>query len=341
MGSAPTFAVIGGAQVHAVLDGQETRLVEIVEEAYRRHGAGDTVNPPSSFLRMPDRPTSRIIALPASLGGPDGVDGIKWISSFPQNVVAGLPRASAVLLLNDPTTGYPYACLESSIISAVRTAASAALAADRLTRTRCRPNSLAIVGTGLIARYTHRFLIGTGWEFDEIGLYDVSAEHAAGYADYLRRAGYRGRVVTHADPEPAIRGAGLVLFTTVAGQPHVQEPDWFGHAPVVLHLSLRDLAPRVLLAGDNFVDDVDHAQRERTSTALAEEFAGGREFISGTLHDVLTGAVKPKADRPVFFSPFGLGVLDLAVGRYVYQRVAERGELRTVDGFFHDLRRYG
>ena len=137
-------AVISGAQVQKALHGQEKEIVELIEATYRLHGAGDSVNPPSYFLRFPDRPSSRIIALPASIGGHLGVDGLKWISSFPENVAAGIPRASAVLILNDHDTGYPFACLESSIISAARTAASAALAADWLSRGRqprtgCRP----------------------------------------------------------------------------------------------------------------------------------------------------------------------------------------------------------
>ena len=130
----PPFAVIPGAQVHGALRGREKQIVELVEATYRLHGAGESVNPPSYFLRFPDRPSSRIIALPASVGGQVRVDGLKWISSFPGNVAAGLPRASAVLILNDHDTGYPFACLESSIISATRTAASAALAADWLSR---------------------------------------------------------------------------------------------------------------------------------------------------------------------------------------------------------------
>jgi ornithine cyclodeaminase/alanine dehydrogenase-like protein (mu-crystallin family) len=130
----PSFAVISGAEVQRALRGSQKQIVELVEATYRRHSAGDSVNPPSYFLRFPDRPSARIIALPASIGGPLRVDGLKWISSFPENVAAGIPRASAVLILNDHDTGYPFACLESSIISATRTAALAASAADWLSR---------------------------------------------------------------------------------------------------------------------------------------------------------------------------------------------------------------
>ena len=61
--------------------------------------------------------------------------------------------------------------------------------------------------------------------------------------------------------------------------------------------------------------------KANTSPHLAEHLAGSRDFVAGTLYDVLTGAAKPPADRPVVFSPFGLGVLDLAVAKYVYDRV--------------------
>ena len=168
-----------------------------MEATYRWHGAGDSVNPPSYFLRFPDRPSARIIALPASIGGSVRVDGLKWISSFPDNTAAGLPRASAVLILNDQDTGYPFACLESSIISATRTAASAALAADRLTRDRPRPARIGFVGTGLIARYVHTFLAGTGWSFDEVGVHDLSADSAAGFRGHLERAGTAGRITVY------------------------------------------------------------------------------------------------------------------------------------------------
>ncbi|MFI2203361.1 2,3-diaminopropionate biosynthesis protein SbnB [Streptomyces sp. NPDC020192] len=339
--SAPTFAVISGEQVRQALGGRERQLMELVEAAYRLHGAGDSVNPPSYFLRFPDRPTARIIALPASIGGPDRVDGLKWISSFPANVSAGLPRASAVLILNDHDTGYPFACLESSIISATRTAASAALAADWLSRGRTRPTRVGFFGTGLIARYIHTFLHGTGWAFETVGVHDVSADSADGFRGYLRQAGTTARITVHDNAEDLVRASDLVVFATIAGRPHVTDPAWFGHNPLVLHVSLRDLAPEILLGSANFVDDVEHCLKADTSPHLVEQLTGSRDFLNGTLDDVMSGRVAPPTDRPVIFSPFGLGVLDLVVGKYVYDEVSRTGDLRLIDDFFHELRRYG
>ncbi|MFD5929967.1 2,3-diaminopropionate biosynthesis protein SbnB [Streptomyces sp. NPDC060333] len=342
-GNRPTFAVVPGAQVNSVLRGREKQVVELVEDAYRLHGGGETVNPPSYFLRFPDRPDARIIALPASLGGDrSGVDGLKWISSFPENVASGLPRASAVLILNDQATGYPFACLESSVISAARTAASAALAADVLSRGRGeRPRTVGFVGTGLIARFIHTYLAASGWKFDEVGVHDLSADHARAFTGYLEAGGHSGRPVVHDSAEALIRSSDLVVFATVAGEPYVGDPEWFAHAPLVLNVSLRDLAPEVILSAVNIVDDVEHCLKANTSVHLAEQATGRRDFLTGTLYDVLTGAVVPEPGRTLVFSPFGLGVLDLALGRFVHDELGRAGELLFINGFFDELDRYG
>jgi ornithine cyclodeaminase len=337
----PPFAVISGAQVQHALQGRETLIVELVEATYRLHSAGDSVNPPSYFLRFPDHPSARIIALPASIGGQVRVDGLKWISSFPHNVAADIPRASGVLILNDHDTGYPFACLEGSIISATRTAALAASAVDWLSRGRRRPTRVGFVGTGLIARYIHTFLAGTGWSFDEIGVHDLSTDSAAGFHGHLEQSGTAGRITVHDSAERLIRSSDLVVFATIAGQPHVHDLSWFDHNPLVLHVSLRDLAPQIVLASTNIVDDIEHCLKANTSPHLAEQRTGNRDFLHGTLDDVMAGRVTLPTDRPLVFSPFGLGVLDLAVGKYVYDHVVRSGGLHVIDDFFHELRRYG
>lgn len=340
-GAVPPFAVVPGRQIQRALAGREKEIVDLVESAYLLHSSGDSVNPPSYFLRFRDRPADRIIALPASLGGTVRVDGLKWISSFPENVAAGIPRASAVLILNDHDTGYPFACLEASVVSATRTAALAASAADWLSRDRDRPARVGFIGVGLIARYIHTFLAATGWAFDEVGLHDLSAQSVAGFRGYLERSGTGGRITVYDEAEALIRASDLVVFATVASRPHISDPSWFAHNPLVLHVSLRDLAPEVILSSTNLVDDVEHCLRADTSPHLAEQQTGSREFLLGTLADVMTGRVEVPQGRPVIVSPFGLGVLDLAVGKYVYDMVADHGDLHVVDGFFHELDRYG
>ena len=84
------------------------------------------------------------------------------------------------------------------------------------------------------------------------------------------------------------------------------------------------------------VDDVDHVCRAQTSIHLAEQLAGNRDFIRCTLADILAGA---RAGAPgatggiAVFSPFGLGMLDLALAQLVRDGAAERG-LGTVVGSF-------
>ena len=338
--SVPSFAVISGAAVARALAGHHHQIVHLIRDAYHAHGQGHTVNPPSYFLRFPDRPTSRIIALPASLNAHTRVDGLKWISSFPDNITTGLPRASAVLILNDPTTGYPLACLESSIISATRTAASATLAADLLTTPHTRPTRLGIIGTGLIARYIRDYLTATGWTFDHIGVHDLIPDYATTFATTTHHTtGQPVRVHDHV--EDLIRDSDLIVFATTATQPHITTPTWFDHHPLVLHVSLRDLSPDVVLACTNIVDDVDHCLQANTSVHLTEQHLGHRDFITATLPQIITAGISVPHDRPVLFSPFGLGILDLAIGKHVYDTLHTTGQLTLIDDFFHDMSRYG
>src|SRR6476619_4655001 len=179
MATAPTFYVVPGSTVKSIIDDNRDQVFDAVENAYRLHSSGDAVNPNSHFLRYPDKPNARIIALPAHLGGTVQKSGIKWISSFPENRATNLARASAVLILNDALAGYPLACLEASLISATRTAASAALAAESISPIPFA-GTLAVIGTGIIARTTVEWLLFRNWEFRKIKLYEVDhneAEH--------------------------------------------------------------------------------------------------------------------------------------------------------------------
>lgn len=333
------ISIIKGRVVHDIVDANVERCIDIVKQAYLAHGTGQTVNPPSHFLRFPEKPNSRIIALPAFLGPESGVAGLKWIASFPDNIRQGFPRASAVLILNDYATGYPIAILESSIISAARTAASAALGAEWLNHGEKRTRTLGIVGTGLIARYVYKFLMSAGWSVEHVRLFDSVPGEAERFRAATVKSDAHQSIAIAADLPSLIRESSLVILATTAGTPHITDPALFAHAPVVLHVSLRDLSPDILLASDNIVDDVDHVMKADTSPHLLEQRLGHRRFVTGTLADLMTGRCALDRAKPAIFSPFGLGVLDVAVGKWVFDEAIAAGlDLRLPD-FFYELTR--
>src|SRR5881628_3383122 len=181
------LSIINGKTVSDIICAQRDECIGVVRDAYLAHADGRSVNPDSYFLRFPEKPDCRIIALPAYLGDGFHVAGLKWIASYPGNVQRGFPRASAVLVLNNYDTGYPFAIFESSIISAARTAASAVLAAYWLNGQSRQAHSLGIVGTGFIARYVYEFLVDTGWAIEEVRLYDRSPLESEKFRDTVCR----------------------------------------------------------------------------------------------------------------------------------------------------------
>jgi 2,3-diaminopropionate biosynthesis protein SbnB len=325
----PALRVITGAEVMKHVDGNRPGCVAAVRDAYLAHDAGDTVNPHSSFLRFPHRQRDRIIALPAYLGGSADVAGIKWIASFPDNTSHGIPRASATLVLNDTRNGYPYVFLESSIISATRTAASAVLGAEALVGARTA-RRIGFVGTGLIADHVRMFLRDLDWHIGGYTLFDLNRANAERFAARIDSPD----VVIASTVDEAFTNCDLVILATVAGSPHIQDPALLAHNPVVLHLSLRDLDPALILASQNITDDIDHAVRERTSLHLASFLTGDRSFVHGTIGDVLRGQLRRDSTRAAVFAPFGLGVLDLAVGKWVHDSVVATGGGHLIPDFF-------
>src|SRR5437870_7528606 len=249
------LSIINGKTVFDIIRAHRADCIDIVRDAYLAHAHGQSVNPDSYFLRFPEKPDCRIIALPAYLGDGFHVAGLKWIASYPGNNQRGFPRASAVLVLNSYETGYPFAVLESSIISAARTAASAALAAYWLEGQSRRARSLGIVGTGFIARHVYEFLVDTGWEIEEVSLYDTSPVEAEQFKDTACHLEHHPMVTVAPHVAELLSASDLIVFTTVASAPHIADPSLFDHNPLVLHISLRDLASESPLRPQNLAHD--------------------------------------------------------------------------------------
>jgi N-[(2S)-2-amino-2-carboxyethyl]-L-glutamate dehydrogenase len=331
--------VIRHHEVAAILAKHEHDVLDRVRSAYLSHHEGHTALPFSTFLRLPPSPgetdqANRIIGLPAYLGGDEGAAGIKWIASFPGNLGRGLERASAVIVLNELRTGRPEALIEASLISAARTAASAALAADALVPAGSDGiRGIGLFGCGVINMSVLRYVQVLHPTLSDVVLYDHDPGRLAAFADRCAQVVPGVTVTTVNDPVRALSAQPLVSIATTASTPHLDLD--LGPETTLLHVSLRDLSPRMILANHNFVDDADHVSREHTSVHLAEQESGGRRFIDATLAERLLTAqpFKRQLGKAAIFSPFGLGVLDIAVAQLVLAESTRLGLGVRIDGF--------
>ena len=102
-----------------------------VGEAFLRYHAGEWTMPAKVYLQSP--PHGDFRAMPAR---GDELALLKWITSFPGNPARGLPTVNGVICLSDATTGLPLMLLDARSVTALRTGAVAAVAAEALARAR-------------------------------------------------------------------------------------------------------------------------------------------------------------------------------------------------------------
>jgi N-[(2S)-2-amino-2-carboxyethyl]-L-glutamate dehydrogenase len=322
--------ILRGSEISSLLENREEEIINTVKSAYVAHSRGQTSLPRSNFLRFPGENKNRIIALPAYLGDGFQLAGIKWIASFPGNLEQGLDRASAVMILNSCETGRPQAILEGSIINAKRTAASAALAARAIRQDR-ETTTAGIIGCGVINFQIVQFLLKACPQIKKVVIFDLAISRMQYFKDNCERK-FEGLTVELATDIAEVFGAcQLVSFATTAVVPHVFDLSACAPGTTILHISLRDLGPELILANDNVVDDIDHVCQAQTSVHLAEQSIGDRDFIRCTLADIVMGNAPPTVNPEsiTIFSPFGMGVLDLALAKLAYERSSQK-ELGTV-----------
>jgi len=327
--------ILRRTDVTDVLSGREAEIIDLVADTYRLHDEGRTSLPHSTFLRFPEERhgRDRIIGLPAYRGGERPAAGMKWVASFPGNVATGTERASAAVVLNSLDDGRPVALVEGAVVSAKRTAASAALAAAELIAER-PPASVLLVGCGVINLEILRFLTAALPSLTEAALYDTDPARAEEFAARCHEAAPAIKAHAVTDLAAALGEHRLVSLATTAATPHLDLAAC-GPDTTVLHVSLRDLTAETILGAVNVVDDTDHVCRERTSLDLAQQAAGNRDFVAAEIGALLRGTVTlPRTpERPVVYSPFGLGVLDIALAEFVREEAERRGLGVRVDDF--------
>lgn len=299
-----------------VLD--EKTSFRLALETFRLVAAGRAQMPPKMYL---DLPSGDFRAMPAFVGAPGerAACGIKWISVFPENRKKGLPTVNGTIFLNSPRTGALLAVLEANVITALRTGASAAVAAKFLANPR--PRKLALVGAGLQAAYQLRAHAAL-YRFSEISVWGFFPGEAAAFC------GKMGKAFPSLGPETdlraAVRDADIVVTCTSSRRPLVKK-EWIKPGAHVNAIGAdakgkQELDPRLLLSSKIVVDEWEQASHSGEINVPFSRGTLARRHVRAELADVVSGRVKPRSseDDVTVFDSTGLAVLDVYFARHAY-----------------------
>ena len=171
-------------------------LIAGVRRALIDLSARRVVQPLRSVMEIP--PDQGVLFLKPALV--DGMLAVKLITQIPANAGRGLPTMQATIVLMDATTGRTAAVMDASWLTALRTAAASAVAADCLTSRS--PKVVALLGSGVLAR-THAAALRAVRAVSEIRVWSRNPVNAARCA-----ADVEG--LSKSTAEEAVRGADIV-----------------------------------------------------------------------------------------------------------------------------------
>ena len=286
------------------------RAYEAVRDAFVAHARGEWTMQPKLYVT--NYPAGDFRAMPA-LGGGHAL--LKWVTSFPRNPERGLPTVSGLVVLSDAETGLVEAVMDASSVTALRTGAAAALAAETL---GVAGGSAAVIGVGVNGRAAARTL--KALDHGDVALWDVDAERAravaaalgTGVAESLEAALAADVLVTVTPGSEIVLGEGSLR----PGQ-HVSlmGADGPGKAEIAIGEIRR---------GRVFCDEWEQASHGGELAAAVETGAIGREDVT-ELGAVLIGEAEGRRspDEITLFDSTGLAIQDLAIAIAAYERAGE------------------
>jgi ornithine cyclodeaminase/alanine dehydrogenase-like protein (mu-crystallin family) len=150
--------------------------IERVRDGFVRYASGEWEMPPKVYLLAP--PNGDFRAMPAR---GSGIAILKWITSFPVNPGRGLPAVMGVVCVASDEDGRPLALIDAPAVTALRTGAVAAIAAQELAREDA--TSVGIIGCGVYGAWAARCLAAA--EYGPGICYDPDPDRAGALAGEL------------------------------------------------------------------------------------------------------------------------------------------------------------
>jgi alanine dehydrogenase len=330
--------ILSESDLRAVLTMRD--VIDAVEQGFLALAYGNAYVPERLQMNMPSH-NGVVLEMPAYIGSSTGdiaqstlgtALGTKIVSVFERNVERNLSVVQGVYLLLDDETGLPLSLMEGRFITAIRTAATSAVA----TKFMAGPGRkrLAVFGAGVQARFHIEAMIEVV-EVEHVMIASRSVDKANALADHVRTSHNLSCAVVTSEQAAS---ANLICTCTTS-----QDPLFKGsllgagthiNAVGAFTPSTRELDTGTVQRARVIIDGVPAAGREAGEILIPiSEGAIDSSHVKGTLAQVVSRklAGRESASEITLFKSCGLAIEDLVTARLAYSRAIAQGIGTQVD----------
>lgn len=307
--------------VHHV--GIETMLIgltEAVEADFRRWDLFDKTP------RVASHSLDGVIELMPTSDG--AVYSFKYVNGHPKNMAQGLQTVTAFGLLAEVSTGYPVLLTEMTLLTALRTAATSAMAARHLAPAGAR--SLALIGNGAQAEFqalAMKAVLG----IEEVRLYDIDPKATEKTMRNLANMGLR--LVPCTSAQVAIEGADIITTCTADKQLATILTDNMVGAGVHINAiggdcpGKTELHRDILLRADTFVEYPPQTRIEGEIQQMDPDYPVTE------LWQVVSGRAQGRRSEAqiTLFDSVGFAIEDFSALRYVREKLVGTDYFQKLD----------
>ena len=303
-------------------------IIETIEDAFRQLHDGRIMLPDKISQVFDQETQNRINCMPSTLFN-QGVCGVKWVSVFPNNPhTYGVSNVSGIIILSEIQKGFPFAVMDGTLITALRTAAMGAIGAKYLARSDS--HIYGTIGTGEQARMHFKFIKHIVPSIDTCYVSSRTEKSEDFFVDFMSElypevnfikcnSNYR-KASAHAD----------IVVTAVSCQEPLLKADSIKEGAYYCHVGGWEDEYDVPLKADKIVCDNWEALKHRGSPTLAKLYVQGRlkdEDIYANIAELICGEKKGRETSAEFtyFNSIGLSFVDVAVAYSFYKKALENG----------------
>ncbi|KUG24250.1 ornithine cyclodeaminase [hydrocarbon metagenome] len=304
-----------------------------VEKAFKAYSLGYAKMPAKSYLYFPK---GDLRSMPAYISGEGfNIAGVKCVNVHPENAAGQMPSVMAVIILNDPRTGFPLAVMDGTYLTCIRTGAAGAVAAKYLSRTDSEV--AGFVGCGAQARTQLSCLLEVRnirkikvWQFPK------DKECVREFKKWAQ-TNYGIEIMVFSCMDDVTMNSDIVVTTTPSRVPLVNcvSPGTHINAIGADAPGKQEINPKILKQAKVVVDDWTQASHSGEINVPINFKQLTKRDVYALLGDIIAGKKRGRtsAKEITLFDATGLAIQDISCGYIVYKALKNKRGIKSIKLF--------